>query len=485
MAQSKQRFGELHNVCFNEENYPYDIFKYLEMFRSPQFRTTEIHEFPLDTKPENFLEYQNISNEIKQRFERNVSPIQPQNYNGISISFFTNPYIGDWYLKEIKDSSIVGYYNAIPRSGLYRWKESIYNLKYIESEIVYCIMKKLSKYYEQNSKFEIEFNKYKAFFDGTLEEFLECLINEYEDFKFYYLGWEYMNKIEGYGGLRRKLIEMVNNLSTHPTPNEIEQWNDTFDFDKEIDTLTKSENKFHKGLPMDFVINHFKVFYDNNRRTEYLSKERFVSFIKRGFLNDDSQPIQKINFNTRETGLVILRFYEFFDKAVREYNHPNKKANFINLILRCFDNLGTEKQVKSFLKPNKTTQVGKTFVRFVFLFARFVRKKNIPKNNRNIANVIKTTIVMEQQLLNILENTIRHFIIDNLINPFEIIVLIFPIAREINPVNISLLGLITNLIRPFFEFIKSYRQDKNVKSKSVSKSEFYFKFCLIFRKRKK
>jgi hypothetical protein len=92
---------------------------------------------------------------------------------------------------------------------------------------------------------------------------------------------------------------------------------------------------------------------------------------------------------------------------------------------------------------------------------------------------------MDNQLINILENTIRHFIIDNLINPLEIIVLIFPIEREINPVNISLLGLITSTIRPLFEFIKSYRNDKNVKSKSVSKYEFCFKFCLIFRRQKR
>lgn len=226
MMQNKQRFGELHNVCFNEENYPYDIFNFLEPFRTTQFREGVIYDFPLEIKPENFLEYQDISDEVKQCFERNISPIQSINYNDTAISFFTNPYIGDWYLKEIKDSSIVGYYNALPRSGVCKWRESIYNLKYNESEIVYCIMKKLGKYYKQNQKFEIEFNKYKAFFDGTIAEFLECLINEYEDF--YYstnLGFNYyyMNKIEGYDGLKDRLTEMVNNLSAPPSSNDIKQ----------------------------------------------------------------------------------------------------------------------------------------------------------------------------------------------------------------------------------------------------------------------
>jgi hypothetical protein len=91
---------------------------------------------------------------------------------------------------------------------------------------------------------------------------------------------------------------------------------------------------------------------------------------------------------------------------------------------------------------------------------------------------------MDNQLVNILENIIRHFIIDNLINPLEIIVLIFPIEREINPASISLLGQLVKVFWAIFEFIKSNKKDKNVKSKSISKYEFYFKFCLIFRKRK-
>lgn len=91
---------------------------------------------------------------------------------------------------------------------------------------------------------------------------------------------------------------------------------------------------------------------------------------------------------------------------------------------------------------------------------------------------------MDNQLINILENIIRHFIIDNLINPLEIIVLVFPANRGINPASISLLGQLVKAFWAIFEFIKSRKKDKNVKSKSISKSEFYFKFCLIFRKRK-
>jgi hypothetical protein len=92
---------------------------------------------------------------------------------------------------------------------------------------------------------------------------------------------------------------------------------------------------------------------------------------------------------------------------------------------------------------------------------------------------------MDNQLIDILENTIRHFILDNLINPLEIIVLIFPIEREKNPASISLLGQLVKVFWAIFESIKSSKNDKNVKSKGVFKYEFYFKFCLIFRKPKK
>lgn len=356
--QSKQRFGELHNVCFNEENYPFDIYQNLRPLREQKhIRETPFPKLPMGEVPDDIIEYQNISNEVKQHFEKNISPIESKDFNGISTAYFSNNIIGNWYLKEINENSFVGYFNAIPNGG-WKWSESAYSLKYKESEIVYCIMQKLSKYYKQNNKFELEFNKYKAFFDGTLEEFLECLMNEYEDFSFFTGAGTYyfMNKIEGYDGLKDKLTEKVNNLSTPPAPEEIEQENDTFDFNKEIEILMESENKFCKGLPMHFVINHFKVFYENNRGTEYLSKESFASFIKRGFLNDDTQLIQNINFKRMEKGLVISIFYDFFDIADRKYNYPRKKLNFINLIKRCFDNLGTFESIKSYMKPNKTGQ---------------------------------------------------------------------------------------------------------------------------------
>ena len=224
--QNNERFGELHNVCFNEENYPYDIYQNLKPFRGISFWESNNNRLPINEIP-NFLEYQNISDEVKQRFERNISPIQSKDFNGITTALFFNSFIGNWYLKEINENNIIGYHNGSPNSIAWLWYESECSLKYKECEIVYCIMQKLSKYYEQNNKFEIEFNKYKEFFNGTLEDFLECLINENHDFSYRIPLLDTpikMIEIEGYDGLRKKLIDKLNNLST-PAPKAEAQGN--------------------------------------------------------------------------------------------------------------------------------------------------------------------------------------------------------------------------------------------------------------------
>ncbi|MEY4540526.1 MAG: hypothetical protein RLZZ306_2283 [Bacteroidota bacterium] len=91
---------------------------------------------------------------------------------------------------------------------------------------------------------------------------------------------------------------------------------------------------------------------------------------------------------------------------------------------------------------------------------------------------------MENQLVNILENIIRHFIIDNLIKPLEIVVLIFPIVRELNPLNISFLGLIIRAFFKFAEYFKNKKRIKNLKSKKIFNCEFILKVSIFFGRRK-
>jgi len=131
----------------------------------------------------------------------------------------------------------------------------------------------------------------------------------------------------------------------------------TINFDLMLSEIRKSENQFWKGLPMDKTINHFEILTTrkNKNGNSYLTKEQFISFLKRGFLNDKNQPVQKINCSAGEKGLVIKLFYDFYELAVSHYKHTNKKVTFINLFNDCFDNWKPE-TVKSFFKPGKTKE---------------------------------------------------------------------------------------------------------------------------------
>jgi hypothetical protein len=127
------------------------------------------------------------------------------------------------------------------------------------------------------------------------------------------------------------------------------------DYNKILSDLSNSENKFWKSLPMNVVIDHFRVMTEKESKNgkPYLTKKGLVSFIKRGFLNDDTQPIQKINCGNREKGFVLKRFHELFALAAAEYSHPNDKEKFIALFKRCFDNWD---KVDDLFKPNKTKE---------------------------------------------------------------------------------------------------------------------------------
>lgn len=124
-----------------------------------------------------------------------------------------------------------------------------------------------------------------------------------------------------------------------------------------LSSIAVAENKFWKGLPMDVVVNHFMIMTTrkNKNNLPFLTKEQLVSFLKKGFLNDEKQSIQKISCGSAEKGFAISRFYGLFELAVSQYAHPNKKRKFISMFMNCFDNweLST---VEAYFKPNKTNE---------------------------------------------------------------------------------------------------------------------------------
>jgi hypothetical protein len=127
------------------------------------------------------------------------------------------------------------------------------------------------------------------------------------------------------------------------------------EIETELVHIKRSENQFWKSIPMEKVISHFMIMTTKNSPNgePYLSMKQLISFLKRGFLSDTTQPIQKINCPSRKKGLVIKRFYEFYTLAVSNYGCPPRKDRFINLLTDCFNNW-TPKTVKPFFRSDQT-----------------------------------------------------------------------------------------------------------------------------------
>ncbi len=129
------------------------------------------------------------------------------------------------------------------------------------------------------------------------------------------------------------------------------------DIKRELQQIMISENQFWRGLPMEFVVNHFSVFTSKKSRNEnvFLTNEQFISFLKRGFLKDPTQPVQTINCSSREKGMIIKTFYQFYDVAVGQYACPHTKVYFIDLFTDCFNNWDPS-TVKDFFRPGKVNK---------------------------------------------------------------------------------------------------------------------------------
>ncbi|TAH42933.1 MAG: hypothetical protein EYC69_03660 [Bacteroidetes bacterium] len=146
------------------------------------------------------------------------------------------------------------------------------------------------------------------------------------------------------------LIEELSNI----TKNNVE----TDDVAIILGEIGVSENKFWRGLPMAFVIRHFEILTQkmNKKGEHFLTTAQLISFIKRGFLEDLSESKQKIRCSIGEKGLVLKRFYEFYDLASSQFACPYKKEKFIELFDHCFDNW-SKSSIEPFFKPNKTKEI--------------------------------------------------------------------------------------------------------------------------------
>lgn len=216
--QNKLRFGELHNVCFNKENYTHPLQKELEPFTNVG-RTETINEVVTRENME-FLLLDSVANNDKERIEKQVGIIikgERDNTNDKAVLQLHRQILTYgtplWtYLHKIEDDSITVYHLVQKMGEDEYWQKKRINLIFSENEICYCIIKILCNYLRDNERFNIEYNRYLNLFEGTEKEFINFLVDT--KFNTYIDGHINIKDLPYYERLTDKLYDIKNNLST-------------------------------------------------------------------------------------------------------------------------------------------------------------------------------------------------------------------------------------------------------------------------------
>lgn len=167
---------------------------------------------------------------------------------------------------------------------------------------------------------------------------------------------KYIRMINHWFSDEKEFIDEITPLLKSVNSDKIQNTNPKIEIT--LSEIANSENKFWKGIPMQIVITHFEILSKRKNKAGniYLTMDQLISFLKKGFLNDNTQLKQKINCSNGEKGFIIKRFYEFFDLAVSQYGYPQRKEKFISMFLNCFDNWN-KSTIAPFFKPNKTKEM--------------------------------------------------------------------------------------------------------------------------------
>lgn len=151
-----------------------------------------------------------------------------------------------------------------------------------------------------------------------------------------------------------------------------QNWNKAIEWASSLNSLTDNglerrnvtsggmENFFCKGMPIDFVENHFKVFTElkNEHNEPFLTMDELRSFINRGVYNQSEIPQQTIRYGKRMRGAVQYHFYIFFYEASKIFENTDQCSDkYIRLLTDNFTgwNFETVKNNWSH-KPTKPIQ---------------------------------------------------------------------------------------------------------------------------------
>ena len=100
------------------------------------------------------------------------------------------------------------------------------------------------------------------------------------------------------------------------------------------------ENKFCKSMPLDHVINHFKILYEERGRNNkpYLTVEDFALFIRKAFQKEEISKKLKLNLDKGSKGKIIGLFYDFYLISFGDYEESSQvRDKYIHLLTDNFD----------------------------------------------------------------------------------------------------------------------------------------------------
>ena len=107
--------------------------------------------------------------------------------------------------------------------------------------------------------------------------------------------------------------------------------------DSDSDNSDKVENLLIKKMPIEDVINHFKMLVEkrNKDSKHWITPEDFDVFIRRSFGLKLDLPKPEINIGPAGKYAVVKLFYLFYEKCLN-YMPNNKKEPFVNLLKDAF-----------------------------------------------------------------------------------------------------------------------------------------------------
>ena len=224
--QELTRFSKIEDVILIEENFTPE-YKEIQSWLKSCFSYTKIsiERGFINTLELNCISFDDISRTDKDRFKTQICPVyRLKDSDRALVKVNRGNDNSHLIIREIKDNSFSFYSTSRIENEICEGENEfcdtgIFNLKYSEYEIVYCIINKLAKYrlFDDKEEFETAYNFCKTLFDGTEKDFLKLLIHPYKLDGYSPYPYDY-NKIEHYSDLKTCLLEIKNSLVNTSVP---------------------------------------------------------------------------------------------------------------------------------------------------------------------------------------------------------------------------------------------------------------------------